>query len=56
MFHLGRLLLRGQRDEARLGWTACLQTATAVFLREADAMLREMGVAARYGESRRQGA
>lgn len=57
MFHLGRLLLqRGQRDEAEAWLDRVPQTATAVFLREADAMLREMGVAARYGEPAVKGA
>ena len=42
MFHLGRLLLqRGQRDEAEAWLDRVPQTATAVFLREADAMLRK---------------
>lgn len=57
MFHLGRLLLqRGRSDEAKPWLDRVPQTATPAFLREADAMLRDMGEAARYGAATVQGA
>lgn len=44
MFHLGRmLLLRGSKEEAVQWLVRVPETATPAFLREADAMLRDIG-------------